>query len=197
MTKALDIAQVALWTITYVLIVLYGFKYRKQRVLLMPLFSGSLNFAWEINALYKAGMIGRAVWAILDVVILVHNIRLLSAKKRIVYTGWTGVAAVVLFFAFDTFGMRSLLFSVFIIDVIMSVEYLVLVKKIARNGKILIGITRTLGDAAAWLAYAKETIFVGIAGAVVLILNLLYLSCCFEEESKAKRKKDVMAYKCN
>lgn len=87
MTKALDIAQVVLWTITYVLIVLYGFKYRKQRVLLMPLFSGSLNFAWEINALYKAGMIGRAVWAILDVVILVHNIRLLSAKKRIVYTG--------------------------------------------------------------------------------------------------------------
>ena len=189
MTRALDIAQVALWTITYVLIVLYGFKYRKQRVLLMPLFSGSLNFAWEINALYKSGMIGRAVWAILDVVILVHNIKLLSAKKRIVYTGWAGIAAVALFFAFNSFGIKFMLVSSFVIDTVIAVEYLVFVKKIARNGKILIGITRTLGDAAAWLAYAKETIFAGIAGAVVLILNLLYLSCCFEEESKAKKEK--------
>lgn len=189
MTKALDIAQVALWTITYVLIVLYGFKYRKQRVLLMPLFSGSLNFAWEINALYKSGMIGQTVCTVLDVIILIHNIRLLSAKKRIVYTGWTGIAAVALFFAFNSFGTKFMLVSSFVIDTVIAVEYLVFVKKIARNGKILIGITRTLGDAAAWLAYAKETIFVGIAGAVVLILNLLYLSCCFEEESKAKKEK--------
>lgn len=155
----------------------------------MPLFSGSLNFAWEINALYKSGMIGRAVWAILDVVILVHNFRLLSAKKRIVYTGWAGIAAVALFFTFNSFGIKFMLVSSFVIDTVIAVEYLVFVKKIARNGKILIGITRTLGDAAAWLAYAKETIFVGIAGAVVLILNLLYLSCCFEEESKAKKEK--------
>ena len=89
MTKALDIAQVVLWTITYILIVLYGFKYRKQRVLLMPLFSGSLNFAWEINALYKSGMIGQTVCTVLDVIILIHNIRLISTKKKIVYTGWT------------------------------------------------------------------------------------------------------------
>lgn len=197
MTKALDIAQVVLWTITYVLIVLYGFRYRKQRVLLMPPFSGSLNFAWEINALYKSWTVGRAIWAVLDVAILVHNFRLLSAKQKAIYAGWIGAAVVALFFAFDILGTRALLFSVFIIDVIMSAEYLISAKKVVANGKIIIGITRTLGDAAAWLAYAKETIFVGIAGAIVLILNLLYLSYCFEEDSRAKRKKDVMAYRYN
>ena len=47
----LDILQIILWTLTYALIIGFGFRYRKMPVLFMPLLAGTLNFAWEINSL--------------------------------------------------------------------------------------------------------------------------------------------------
>lgn len=49
----------------------------------MPLIAGSLNFAWEINALLLSrGFYGHVLWTGLDVLIVVHNVRFLEKGKR-------------------------------------------------------------------------------------------------------------------
>ena len=41
----------------------------------MPLIAGSLNFAWEINALLLSrGFYGHVLWTGLDVLIVFHNV---------------------------------------------------------------------------------------------------------------------------
>lgn len=49
----------------------------------MPLIAGSLNFAWEINALLLSrGFYGHVLWTGLDVLIVFHNVRFLEKGKR-------------------------------------------------------------------------------------------------------------------
>ena len=63
----------------------------------MPLIAGSLNFAWEINALLLSrGFYGHVLWAVLDIFIVIHNVRFLEKSKRIKY---------MLFIAVLTFAM--------------------------------------------------------------------------------------------
>ena len=63
---------VIFWTLAYVIIVLCGIQNRKSHLLLMPLIAGSLNFAWEINALLLSiGFYGHVLWTGLDVLIVV------------------------------------------------------------------------------------------------------------------------------
>lgn len=83
----------------------------------------------------------------------------------------------------------GMLMSVFIIDLIMVVEYVGCVKHISNHGKLSIAVFKLLGDLFAWLFYCKQSIFVGIVGAVVLLLNLFYLAYCMEERSQAAKRK--------
>ena len=55
---------------------------------------------------------------------------------------------------------------------------------VAREGQIVIACTKLLGDLFAWLAYCDASIFVGIIGFIVLILNIFYLSVCLERVQK-------------
>ena len=90
----LDILQVILWAVTYVLICFYGIKYRNERKRMMPLFSGSLNIAWEINALvWSKGFWGHIIWLLLDVIIFSLNV---SSIKKVMNKVFYGIITLVL-----------------------------------------------------------------------------------------------------
>ena len=110
---------VIFWTLAYVIIVLCGIQNRKSHLLLMPLIAGSLNFAWEINALLLSrGFYGHVLWTGLDVLIVVHNVRFLEKGKRKKYLLLIVVFILVLYGMFRIPNVDGQRISVFAIDLI-------------------------------------------------------------------------------
>ena len=151
----------------------------------MPLVAGSLNFAWEINAvLYSGGYYGHILWTALDIFIIVHNTRLLERKKQKWYILIVLFLTIVLYAVFHFPKTDGMKISVFAIDIVMATEYVLCAKKIAQPGKYTIGILKLLGDLFAWLGNMRSSPFVAISGFIVLSLNIFYLAVCLEENSK-------------
>lgn len=178
-----------LWSLAYILIIFNGIKYLTEYPILMPLLSGSLNFAWEINALIESnGFWGHILWLVLDVAIISLNIRnLKSYKKAGGYVLFTAVMTIALWFIFRLTTVDGMLLSVFIIDLIMAVEYVVVAKKISNHSKVLIATIKLFGDLFAWLTNLHIELYVAIIGGIVLLMNLFYLSYCLELQKNNKK----------
>ena len=148
----------------------------------MPLIAGSLNFAWEINALLLSrGFYGHVLWTGLDVLIVFHNVRFLEKGKRKKYLLLIVVFILVLYGMFRIPNVDGQRISVFAIDLIMAIEYVLCAKQIAPQGRISVGVLKLLGDLFAWL-------FVAVCGVIVLLLNLFYLAICLEQSSHSRKK---------
>lgn len=174
---------------TYVIIVLCGIQNRKSHLLLMPLIAGSLNFAWEINALLLSrGFYGHVLWTGLDVLIVVHNVRFLEKGKRKKYLLLIVVFILVLYGMFRIPNVDGQRISVFAIDLIMAIEYVLCAKQIAPQGRISVGVLKLLGDLFAWLSNMQSSVFVAVCGLIVLLLNLFYLAICLEQSSHSRKK---------
>lgn len=191
-----DVLQVIFWTATYVSVIFYGIKYRNPPSLLMPLLAGTLNFAWEVNALiYRFEVLGKLnwgclVWAILDIAIYILNIRYLIIKSKkhspiILYVLLLPIVGIVFYALFRLPNFNGQLLTSFLIDLIMAAEFIIYGKRISLHGKFLIGITKLLGDLFAWLYYMRNSIPVMIIGAAVFLLNLFYLAFCLDEMAAA------------
>lgn len=180
---------VIFWTLAYVIIVLCGIQNRKSHLLLMPLIAGSLNFAWEINALLLSrGFYGHVLWTGLDVLIVVHNVRFLEKGKRKKYLLLIVVFILVLYGMFRIPNVDGQRISVFAIDLIMAIEYVLCAKQIAPQGRISVGVLKLLGDLYAWLSNMRSSVFVAVCGLIVLLLNLFYLAICLEQSSHSRKK---------
>lgn len=185
----LDYLQILFWTITYGLIVFYSIRYYAEHQILMPILAGSLNLAWEANALIGSnGFWGHVVWLLLDIIIYWINVsEIQSIHRKLGYLLWTIASFTLLYFIFRIPNVNGKLVSVYIIDMIMAAEYLICIKKISLRGKKTIAITKLIGDLCAWLFYYKYSWIVGVSGFIVLILNLTYLITCFEN-GQCKRR---------
>ena len=180
---------VIFWTLAYVIIVLCGIQNRKSHLLLMPLIAGSLNFAWEINVLLLSrGFYGHVLWTGLDVLIVVHNVRFLEKGKRKKYLLLIVVFILVLYGMFRIPNVDGQRISVFAIDLIMAIEYVLCAKQIAPQGRISVGVLKLLGDLFAWLSNMQSSVFVAVCGLIVLLLNLFYLAICLEQSSHSRKK---------
>ena len=180
---------VVFWTLVYLIIVLCGIQDRKShRLLFMPLIAGMLNFAWEINALViSRGFYGHVLWTVLDIFIIFHNVCFLEKSKRGKYLLLTAVFVLALYGIFRVPNVDGQRISVFSIDIIMAIEYVLCAKKIARQGKISVGVLKLLGDLFAWLANMQSSVFVAVSGLIVVLLNLFYLAICFEQNSHSRK----------
>lgn len=78
--------------------------------------------------------------------------------------------------------------SVFAIDFIMAIEYVLCAKQIAPQGRIPVGVLKLLGDLFAWLSNMQSSVFVAVCGLIVLLLNLFYLAICLEQSSHSRKK---------
>ena len=180
---------VIFWTLAYLIIALCGIQDRKShRLLFMPLISGMLDIAWEINAiLISKGFYGHVLWTALDIFIFFHNVCFLEKSKRGKYLLLTVVSVIALYGIFripDADGQRI---SSFLIDIIIAIEYVLCARQIARQGKISVGVLKLLGDLSAWLANMQSSVFVAVSGLIVVLLNLFYLAICLEQNSHSRK----------
>ena len=193
--QAFDILQAIFWALTYVLIICYGHRCRKSPAIFMPRLAGMLNFAWGISAfVYQWTTLGRLnlaclVWAILDIYVYAYNVRCLKkCSHRLLYVLLLPAFSALLYMMFHRLDTDCFLISAFALDLIMAVEFVTCVKKIAPQGRILIALTKLLGDLFAWLCYMRNSTFVAIVGAVVFLLNTLYLVLCLDETATPPKK---------
>lgn len=181
-----DYLQVIFWSFTYVLIIINGFRSwrAKDYRLQMPLLAGVMNLSWEINAMiFAAGFGGHVLWLVLDIVIYIQNlIRLLRQKRHryvCIYVTCLLIITAALCWIFLTWS-TGMLFSSFVIDGMMAVNFMLVQEKISDFGKMPIAITKFMGDTFAWLSYFRASAFVGITGCIVFFINLFYLALCLE-----------------
>ena len=113
----------------------------------MPLLAGSLNFAWEVNALFLSNVFyGHVLWAVLDIFIIIHNVRFLEKSKRIKYLLFIAVLTFAMYGIFRIPNIDGQKISSFLLDLIMAVEYVLYAKRIAPQGRISVGVLMFLGE---------------------------------------------------
>lgn len=190
MPSIFDTLQVVFWSLTYITIIVCGVKHPEEHKPMMPYIAGGLNLAWELNALLLYHHYGHIIWSGLDIMIFVLNLRNLKRHgkhRQYIYILYVIVAAATIYGMFKL--PSGMLISSYTLDLIMAIEYVVCSKEISVHGKLPIAIFKWLGDLFAWLFYCKQSIFVGIIGAAVFLLNLFYLAYCMEERSQAAKRK--------
>lgn len=188
----LDDLLVVFWVLAYALIIWGGSRPNSSRPC-MPLVAGCLNFCWEVNAVIVShGFWGHILWLLLDVLILWKNLRILRERygRRGVVSYLAIMAGVFLLLAvcFRAPGWDSMLITSYVIDVVMAAEFVLVAKRISPNCRAPIALCKLLGDLFAWIAYWEASPFVAVAGAVVLVLNLVYLCWCLEEKERTRGK---------
>lgn len=189
MPAIFDTLQIAFWSLTYITIIVCGVKHPEEHKPMMPYIAGGLNLAWELNALLLYHHYAHIIWSGLNVVIFVLNCRnlKLSGNRRRYYILYVVAMAATIY---GTFRLPAgMLLSSYVIDLVIAVEYVVRIRHISAHGKLPIAIFKLLGDLFAWLYYCKQSIFVGIIGTAVLLLNLFYLAYCMEERSQTAKRK--------
>ena len=195
MAELLDVITGILWSITYLLIVIYAFKYRNEKKIMMPLIPGSICIAWELNALIVSqGFWVHVLWLLLDIFIFVFNILNISKpRNRILYIFMTLFWIALFAITFRINVIDIMFISSFLLDLGIAIGYVVRARTISSHGKIPIAITKLLGDFCAWMCYSRYSgLIVGI-GAAVFLFNLYYIALCLEENSfrskpKSKRR---------
>lgn len=177
----LDTLQIVLWSVTYVLVIIAGFQSRKIKRVSMPYLAGILNFAWEICALLNSrGFWGHALWITLDIFIVFLGICFAKSNKhRVQYILSITAFTLILMYIFTN--PAGMLFSVFVIDLVMAISFLADRKKLSPKLKVPIAVTKLLGDAFAGLYYAPQSNLVGIIAGIVFMCNVCYLYLCIEE----------------
>ena len=177
-----DLLQVIFWSITYVLIIVFGFIKRNY---FMPIIAAFLNIAWESNALYKdlsnniynSITLAHFVWILLDFFIVLTILFYYIEKDKKVVISFVSLPFLIvgLKIMFDL--KLGQLYSCFSIDLIMAICYLVLAIRAKEhiNELSIIGITKLLGDFFAFIMY-RQYDFINVVGIIVFIINSMYLA---------------------
>lgn len=178
----LDTLQVIFWSVTYVLIIIAGFRSTSVRKVSMPYIPGILNFSWEINALIQSGGLwGHILWLGLDCVIVYFGFRYLNTlKQKLLYLFMIIFSTIALKITFNH--SAGMLISSFVIDLTIAICFIASIKQLSPELKIPIAITKLIGDAFAGLYYAPQSEFITIVAVLVLFLNSLYLYYCIKEK---------------
>lgn len=183
----LDVIQVVFWSITYVLIVIAGVKSRKIRKVSMPYAALILNFTWEVCALWcSRGYYSHILWASLDIPIVYFGYRYLkTSDARAIYILSLLIGFLSMLYIYPL--PNGALFSVFIIDLIMAICFLVERKKLSPYLKTPIAVTKLLGDAFAGLCYAPASDLVAVIALLVFACNVCYLGLCLMEPRESRK----------
>ena len=176
-----DLLQVVFWSITYVLIVVFGIIKRKT---FMPIVAALFNISWELNSLLSDFFcvripivaLGHFVWIGLDFLIITIAIFYYvdNNKKMLLSFIFLPFIIIGLYFIFKiNYGQ---LYSSFIIDLLVAICYLFVSFKEKDNiiEFIIIGITKLIGDFFAFIMYRQDTL-VNIIGIIVFVINAIYL----------------------
>lgn len=171
----LDNLQIVFWSVTYILIIIAGWRSRNENLISMPYAAGILNFGWELCALqYSQGFWGHILWLGLDAAIYAIGFFFLQSRRhKAIYIILTYLVTAGLWFLFDRY--NGMLTTVFIIDLIMAVVFLVERKRLSSELKISIAVCKLLGDLFAGIYYGQESRAVAMIASAVFFCNAIYL----------------------
>lgn len=186
MGKMVEILYVGFWTLTYVLIIIAGYKSRRIGMVSMPYIAGILNLAWESCAvIYTPTFWGYYPWIILDIIIAYIGYRFLSSKKDKCKYIIAIILSTVFLYLLSVFWESTLIISVYAIDFVMAFLYILQYRSISPKLRITIALTRLLGDLFAAVEVLqsplKELYPVVI---IVFIINCIYLVMTILEKSR-------------
>lgn len=197
---SLDIVQMILWSITYVLVIVYNIKYK---ITAIPALTIATNFAWETVALLDDVFHGFPIlnvfnlWFALDAVVVFTVFCFCRQTKKSSIVIPFVMALPILVFGFSFFEGGQLI-TCFTIDAVMEAAWMQysLDKNLKVNALYLtICGFKLIGDLCAWLFY-KYSGFVAAAGILVLALNIqclvFALSRLNQGKEKNRRKKHVI-----
>lgn len=180
----LDKLQIIFWSAAYLLIIIAGWRSRDRRQVSMPYVAGVLNFGWELCALQQSqGFWGHILWLGLDIVIYSIGFFFISPRKcRVIYIISTYVMMTGLWYLFVR--LDGMLFTVFAIDLIMAVMFLIDRKRLSPELKVPIAACKLIGDAFAGIHYGLRSSAVAVVSVVVFFLNCCYIWLCCQERQK-------------
>ena len=195
-----DLLQVTFWSLAYICIIVFSIKYKKC---MMPFSCLSFNFCWEIIVLLNSTVFSvvffyRLVWTMLDtIILLLHliygNFVLTKKRKTLFYFAsiiWI-ILNFILFYFLDDFAHNFSIYSSFLINIFMSIIFVVLFKKekLYVSALFVIGFFRLLGTLFASIAYGfldKINIPIIICGLVILVVDSVYVSLCKNAKENIK-----------
>lgn len=182
--RTADLLTAVFWTCVYVFVIISTVQ---KKNLTIPVYSVILNYAWETVALisevvhrnYSAfGFWCYLVWFVLDTVIVVLYLVLIRMQKRekIRFILYAAVCMTLLVFT-RYFSYFLFFASVYLIDLIMAIEWYVFIRKQRRYAvggwDLIICVFRLTGDVFAWIAYREYHFLLDYACAAVLLFNVL------------------------
>ena len=177
----LNIIQVLLWAVTYLLIIIAGFQSRHARLVAIPHLAVLQNFAWEACAMLHSGIEWSfLLWLSLDLVILLLGLRSIrSGARRLLYLA--GLAVWTAVFLLCSSLPNGMVISCFVIDLLMAVYFLLDRRRLSPHFKRSIAVTKLLGDTFAGLFYARFSDLVAILALFAFICNVSYLLLCVKD----------------
>lgn len=186
-----DILTVIFWSIAYLMIVYSGFRSIKIKKVSMPYIAGVANIAWEICALYWiSGFWGYMLWLGIDIVIVCFGFLFLNSKvKKICYLVSILLCTLIFFLILHN-SNKAFIYTVFIIDLLMAILYLIEYKKLSPVLKIPIAIAKLLGDFFAGFVFEQYTLTVVISS-IVFVFNSIYLYLCIKEKITFTRTQSI------
>lgn len=170
------------WTLAYIFAVVYAIRNKTHAI---PPFSVSLNFSWEIIALFYYWEYVDIAWVIVDIFIVALMIREFintKNKKSILYLipfFCYGFICAVLFNKQFSDGSNGYIFLSFLMDFVMAVDFNFEFSKKRRLKKIdfslwLVALFKLIGDVTA-LAIYRMYPYVVFLGLAVLFFNVIYI----------------------
>jgi hypothetical protein len=179
----LDIVQVILWSIAYILIILAQIFRWKEKELAIPIAVVVSNMAWELTALILVGGWAHWLWTGLDLIILVLALRTLG-KWQWLALALGAIAAVVAVYLWLFTVPKGMLYSSFVIDLFMAVCFLVWRRKLSSKLAVAIAASKLLGDICAGLHYGQSDMLIAVIAVAVLLCNVMDLFFCLEKKNK-------------
>lgn len=172
----LDKIQILLWSITYILIIIFSYSNGSKRQIAIPITAVILNFSWEFVAFVgSGGYWAHTLWLFLDLAIVAYSLYSLKHIRKVIFAIICCIALMALVTVVCLYVRQGMLISCFAIDLIMAVSFWWQRKNLLAKGKVIIAITKLLGDLAAWMYYAPKHKMVFVMGLLVFIVNTAYL----------------------
>lgn len=170
------------WTLAYIFAVVYAARNKTHAI---PPFSVSLNFSWEIIALFYYWEYVDIAWVIVDIFIvalMVQEFVDTKNKKALLYLipfVCYGIICAALFNKSLSDGSTGYIFLSFFMDLIMAVDFHLEFRQKQQSSKInsslwFVALFKLLGDATALIIYRMfpYVVFLGLS---VLAFNIVYI----------------------
>jgi hypothetical protein len=195
MTVALDWVCGIGWSLAYVTAIIIGFRYKSYCI---PRLSICMNLSWEFWVVisrmqsassFSSGYFSQLLWLSLDMIVLLtwflYDRELRAVTK---FSMLSSIFIILFVWAYVYDGWLS---SVFVINLVMSIEFVLTVGKNKISNSLLIALFKLIGTTAATVLNGILNWNSGVlwCGGCCLILDMWYIICLVNKQKEVLDEK--------